>query len=185
MKEDEGRAKEAVRRGGKERLEEGKKETKKPIVISEELQAALIKDRSVEEVYDIILSTLLDSNEAVTIHEATRKADGKKVVVRKMQATPENTIEIELGLIDMYRTLSHPCIIKHNETYFDEAQNTIYTILEYPEGGWKVLFDRVVELGHLSEKSTIYVVKQIASMLEFLHSQNIAHRTLRVCTNND
>jgi len=52
--------------------------------------------------------------------------------------------------------------------------------MELAEGS--KLFDRsyrIVYKGYYSEKSTVYIVKQILNTVKYLHQQGIAHRDLK------
>ncbi|KJP89697.1 CAMK/CDPK protein kinase [Plasmodium fragile] len=77
--------------------------------------------------------------------------------------------------IDIMKNLDHPNVIKLLETFEDSKQ--IYLVMELCTGG--ELFDRIVKKGPFSEMYTSFIMKQIFSVLNYLHIRNICHRDVK------
>lgn len=63
------------------------------------------------------------------------------------------------------------------EDIVDTTRN-LYIVLELMEGG--ELFDRIRNSSGLPEKQSKFIFFQIASAVNYLHSQGITHRDLKV-----
>ncbi|KAI4838984.1 calcium-dependent protein kinase 3 [Plasmodium brasilianum] len=77
--------------------------------------------------------------------------------------------------IDIMKNLDHPNVIKLLETFEDEEQ--IYLVMELCTGG--ELFDKIVKKGSFSEIYSSFIMKQIYSVLNYLHIRNICHRDIK------
>ncbi|XP_075236870.1 MAPK interacting serine/threonine Lk6 kinase isoform X2 [Lycorma delicatula] len=69
----------------------------------------------------------------------------------------------------------HPNIIQLLE--FFEDDNRFYLVFEKVEGGQ--LLSRIQERVHFSEREASFIIKDLASALNYLHSKGIAHRDLK------
>eukprot|EP00310_Coccolithus_braarudii_P021903 CAMPEP_0183343852 /NCGR_PEP_ID=MMETSP0164_2-20130417/9670_1 /TAXON_ID=221442 /ORGANISM="Coccolithus pelagicus ssp braarudi, Strain PLY182g" /LENGTH=323 /DNA_ID=CAMNT_0025514755 /DNA_START=1 /DNA_END=969 /DNA_ORIENTATION=- len=74
------------------------------------------------------------------------------------------------------KNLDHPNVIKFHEIIEDEDE--LLLIMELVEGG--ELFDRVNKKGPFDEAAARGVMRQLLKALEYLHSQNIVHRDLKL-----
>ena len=77
--------------------------------------------------------------------------------------------------IQVLKDLEHPNIIKVFEYYIDE--NSHYIISELITGG--ELYETIVKFRIFNEKKAAYIMKQILSALNYLHSHGIVHRDIK------
>lgn len=77
--------------------------------------------------------------------------------------------------IRVMKELDHPNICRLLATF--EEGNTIYFVMEYCQGG--ELFDRILDMGHLSEKFSADIMNQVVLALRHAHDRSIAHRDLK------
>nr|CAX69705.1 serine/threonine-protein kinase Chk2 [Schistosoma japonicum] len=77
--------------------------------------------------------------------------------------------------VDILTRLNHPCIIQiYDVIHTTEA---MYMVLELVEGG--ELFNRIVDLGQLSESDSKFFFLQMAMAVKYLHDHGITHRDLK------
>lgn len=69
----------------------------------------------------------------------------------------------------------HPNIIKLYEIW--EWNDVCFLVLEYCDGG--ELFQYIIDKKFLSEDVAAYIMKQLFSALEYLHSKSISHRDIK------
>lgn len=69
----------------------------------------------------------------------------------------------------------HPQFVRHFSCWVDQDAH-LYTQLEYCRGG--TLAEQVCSGQEFTERSVLYVLRQVASGLQYLHGQGLAHRTL-------
>ncbi|CAG9102216.1 unnamed protein product [Plutella xylostella] len=77
--------------------------------------------------------------------------------------------------INIMKALRHPCIISTEEVY--DSPDTVYIILELMQGG--ELFERITKHGHLTERLTRFMLRQMVLAVRYLHSKGITHRDLK------
>ena len=78
--------------------------------------------------------------------------------------------------IDVLKKMSHPNIVKLLDVVENNETNTIYLILEYCKNGD---FSRFQNKRPLKEKHALNYMKQLASGLQYITSNNIMHRDLK------
>lgn len=72
--------------------------------------------------------------------------------------------------------LDHPNIIKLFDAY-DEDADMCYLVMEYAVGG--ELFDRIIAKEYYTEAEAKKVVKVVAKVLAYCHSEGVTHRDLK------
>jgi len=101
----------------------------------------------------------------------------RKVAVKKIQKPSKKEAEISdlQKEIAVMKELDHPNICKLLAT-FEEGRN-MYFIMELCEGG--EVFDRIIETGFITERTSSIIVAQVASALAYAHDRGIAHRDIK------
>lgn len=120
--------------------------------------------------------------------DAKIKVAIKEFFMRDINGRVESTVTSgnKGGLYDEYKRkfkrealnlskLQHEHIIKVIESF--EANNTVYYVMEYMEGG--SLDDYIARNQGLKEEEAVQIVKQIGSALSFMHSQGFLHLDLK------
>ncbi len=77
--------------------------------------------------------------------------------------------------IEMLSQLDHPNIIKIYEYYSDDLH--YYVITEIARGG--ELYEEIFKSGQLTEKDAAEIMKQLLSVVCYIHSRGILHRDLK------
>lgn len=105
---------------------------------------------------------LIKQNKKSTIHLVSKK-NNNQIFIRKM-------LNVKCPIYLLLKKYNHPYIPKLYEVTLSDHSTTI--IEEYIEG---------TSLGStkLSEKQLIYAFKELCSVLNFLHSNNIIHRDIK------
>ncbi|XP_037940597.1 serine/threonine-protein kinase CG17528-like [Teleopsis dalmanni] len=88
--------------------------------------------------------------------------------------TDDEDIDIDVE-VQMLRNLSHPHIVSLLQVI--DTENKKYILLEYV--GDSTLFWLLRDENHLSEEKTRLVMRQLASVLVYLHELNIIHRDIK------
>ena len=120
--------------------------------------------------------------------ETTMQVAVKEFFMKDINGREENTVTTgsKGGLYANYKAkfareaenlsrLKHPHIVKVLE-YF-EANNTVYYVMEYVEGG--SLEARIKEKGRLPEGECLDCVGQIASAVSYMHAHKMLHLDLK------
>jgi len=101
----------------------------------------------------------------------------EKVAIKmtKLDSDPEriHNIAIEIALME---ACIHPNVLKHKQSFY--WNKAIWSVLEFCNGGALTSLRKV----RLGEPQLRYIMRQLLQGLQFIHSQNIAHRDLK-CAN--
>jgi len=94
----------------------------------------------------------------------------------RLSGIPRNEVELFLGEVENYLCLDHPHVTSLLDVY--ESDSHLHLVMECMSGG--ELFDRVVEKKRFSEEEARDAMKQMLLALNYLHSQGIAHRDVKL-----
>ncbi|GAB9470196.1 hypothetical protein Gpo141_00007448 [Globisporangium polare] len=112
------------------------------------------------------------------VKECARKSDGTKFAVKcinKNALNPKDRSNL-VQEINILKELDHPNIIKLYDVY-DEDAVMCYLVMEYAVGG--ELFDRIIAKEYYTEAEAKKVVKVVAKVLAYCHSEGVTHRDLK------
>ncbi|XP_072038604.1 serine/threonine-protein kinase ULK3-like [Amphiura filiformis] len=125
-----------------------------------------------------VFTEKLGSGTYATVYKAFRKSQQREVVAVKCilrsslnKKTTENLLQ-EIGILKKIR---HDYIVQLKDFVWDN--HYIYLVMEYCSGGDLSVFIRKKQA--LPERFVRRFLQQLASALQFLHSQNITHMDLK------
>ena len=103
--------------------------------------------------------------------------------IRAMKIIKNTSVDDKVGVdnvkflkeIQVLKELDHPNIIKIFEYYLDNKNH--YIIQELLTGG--ELYETIVKSHKFNEKKAAFIMKQILSALNYLHSKGIVHRDIK------
>lgn len=110
-----------------------------------------------------------------SVTRGTNKATGAVRAIKTISKSQVKNIERFRQEIAIMKQLDHPNIIKLFET-FEDARN-IYLVMELCTGG--ELFDRIIELGHLTEHQAAILMQQVLRAVHYMHQNGVMHRDLK------
>jgi len=109
------------------------------------------------------------------VHRGVHKATGATRAVKMIPMGKLGSMASFRREVSIMKSLEHPNIVRLHDTY--EETECVYLAMELCRGG--ELFDRIIALGHLSERQAARVMKDILSAVGHLHHKGIVHRDLK------
>ncbi|KAG1713488.1 hypothetical protein DVH05_001275 [Phytophthora capsici] len=112
------------------------------------------------------------------VKECTNRATGERFAVKcinKAALNPKDRSNL-VQEIDILKDLSHPNIITLCDVYDGEGP-MCFLVMEFAEGG--ELFDRIIAKEYYTEAEAKKVVKVVAKVLRYCHSDGVTHRDLK------
>ena len=124
---------------------------------------------------DYTIGEVVGSGAFASVRKVKSKTNGqiralKIIKKQKNQNSARMYLEVEI-----LKKLIHPNIMQIFEFY--EDKKNFYIITEFCEGG--ELFDKIIEKGSFSENEAAWIMKQLLSAVNYIHSNNIVHRDLK------
>ena len=128
-----------------------------------------IQKESITNNYDIIGELGSGSYGSVkkVRHKQIKEVRAMKVIMKKSENAKTE--------IDIMRKISHPNIVNIFDIYEDSKK--YYIMMEICEGG--ELFEAISEQGAFTEEDCAYIMRQVLSAVNYLHSKNIMHRDIK------
>ncbi|ODQ79463.1 hypothetical protein BABINDRAFT_161859 [Babjeviella inositovora NRRL Y-12698] len=105
-------------------------------------------------------------------NNTTKEEVAIKIMLKSTLNGNEQLVYDELSFLTQ---LKHPHIVGFRDWF--ESKSKFYVVTQLATGG--ELFDRIVDLGHFTERDASLVIYQVAEALEYLHGQNIVHRDVK------
>ncbi len=124
---------------------------------------------------DYTIGKIMGSGAFATVREVTHKDTGNSRALKIIKKNPKQDSSRMYLEVDILKKLVHPNIMQIFEFY--EDKKNFYIITEFCEGG--ELFDKVVEKGNFKEDEAAWVMKQLISAINYIHSNGIVHRDLK------
>mmetsp|Transcript_17101 Transcript_17101/g.42421 ORF Transcript_17101/g.42421 Transcript_17101/m.42421 type:complete len:532 (-) Transcript_17101:353-1948(-) len=110
------------------------------------------------------------------VHKITKQERAIKIIAKSEEQMQPERLEKFKREIDLMKECDHPNIVKLYET-FEDARN-FYLVMELCRGG--ELFDRIINAGHFLERECAYLMRQIFSIVLYLHeSVGVMHRDIK------
>lgn len=116
-----------------------------------------------------------DGNFAIVRECVNRKNDKShalKIINKSKVKGKEHMVENEIYVL---RKICHPNIVKLYEEF--ETSKEIYLVMELVAGG--DLFDSIVSNTRFSEPDSAFMIRDLASAVQYLHGLNIVHRDIK------
>mmetsp|Transcript_18315 Transcript_18315/g.53410 ORF Transcript_18315/g.53410 Transcript_18315/m.53410 type:complete len:319 (+) Transcript_18315:62-1018(+) len=127
------------------------------------------------ELEDYEIGKELGSGHFSRVKLATRKADGLKCAIKIMKKpAPGKKVQFDTE-VEIMRRIDHPTIVKLFEVF--ETDDKVYLVMELLTGG--ELFDRIVDVGHFTEKDAASMTKKLISAIKYMHELGVVHRDLK------
>lgn len=124
---------------------------------------------------DYIIGEVCGSGAFATVRKVTSKNSGQLralKIIKKQKGTDSTRMYLE---VEILKKLVHPNIMQIFEFY--EDKKNFYIITEWCDGG--ELFDMIVDKGSFNEDEAAWIMKQLLSAINYIHSSNIVHRDLK------
>ncbi|KAJ1632493.1 kinase-like domain-containing protein [Pavlovales sp. CCMP2436] len=127
------------------------------------------------ELDDFEIGKELGSGHFSRVKLATRKSDGLKCAIKIMKKpAPGKKSQFDTE-VDIMRRIDHPTIVKLYDVF--ETDDKVYLVMELLTGG--ELFDRIVDVGHFSEKDAALMTTKLVSAIKYMHELGVVHRDLK------
>jgi len=159
----------------------GKKEPERAPIVGKAVKAEELDDdfiifEPLEDYY--VLGEEIGKGGFSIVYQAERKKDQKEFAVKciKKDMVEGEDIKLLRREVQIMKKLDHPNILKLYEVYEDDKQ--FFLVMELVKG--KELFDKIVERGMYSERDASNIIYQVVSAVDYLHTNGIAHRDLKV-----
>jgi calcium-dependent protein kinase len=124
---------------------------------------------------DYTIGDICGSGAFATVRKVTNKVSGQVralKIIKKQKGQDSARMYLE---VEILKKLVHPNIMQIFEFY--EDKKNFYIITELCEGG--ELFDQIVDKGSFNEQEAAWVMKQLMSAINYIHTNNIVHRDLK------
>mmetsp|Transcript_17078 Transcript_17078/g.16945 ORF Transcript_17078/g.16945 Transcript_17078/m.16945 type:complete len:375 (+) Transcript_17078:280-1404(+) len=125
----------------------------------------IIKELGKGKYAEVFLAKDLDTNEEVAI----------KSISKELIKESSRGVSGVVNEIDIMRKIKHPNVIGLQKVF--ESENHVHLIVDYIPGG--DLFQRILEKGPFSLKMAEKFIKNLLSVLDYIHSMNIIHRDIK------
>lgn len=109
------------------------------------------------------------------VEKSTGKEYACKSIAKRKLATMEDVEDVRREIQIMHHLIGIPSIVSIKGAYEDAV--AVHVVMELCEGG--ELFDRIVKLGHYTERQAAELARTIVGVIEACHSLGVMHRDLK------
>jgi len=124
---------------------------------------------------DYTVGEIMGTGAFATVRRVIHKTSSQVRALKIIKKNPKQDSSRMYLEVEILKKLIHPNIMQIFEFY--EDKKNFYIITEFCEGG--ELFDKIVEKGSFSEAEAAWVMKQLISAVNYIHTNNIVHRDLK------
>mmetsp|Transcript_9525 Transcript_9525/g.10853 ORF Transcript_9525/g.10853 Transcript_9525/m.10853 type:complete len:654 (-) Transcript_9525:424-2385(-) len=138
--------------------------------------------QSIHKKYDCSIRNkgyILGSGMSGDVRRITRRSDGHTFAMKTVNLSGINKYKLASlrREIDILKSLDHPHIARLHET-FVEQNLCVRLVMELCEGG--ELYERLLKRKKFTERYTCRIITKMLKALNYLHSNNIVHRDLKL-----
>ncbi|XP_038903148.1 calcium-dependent protein kinase 26-like isoform X1 [Benincasa hispida] len=109
------------------------------------------------------------------VEKSTGKEYACKSIAKRKLATMDDVEDVRREIQIMHHLIGIPSIVSIKGAYEDAV--AVHVVMELCEGG--ELFDRIVKLGHYTERQAAELARTIVGVIEACHSLGVMHRDLK------
>ncbi|XP_052199839.1 calcium-dependent protein kinase 26-like [Diospyros lotus] len=111
----------------------------------------------------------------ICVEKGTEKEYACKSMVKRKLLTEGDVDDVRREIEIMHHLSGHPNVISIKGAYEDAM--AVHVVMELCKGG--ELFDRIVKIGHYTERKAAELAKTIVRVVETCHSLGVMHRDLK------
>lgn len=137
--------------------------------------ALTLERRRVDERYEI--GRELGRGCFGVVYVCREKSTGQEWALKMLSKSALKNAATVHDEVRQLRTVgAHPNVVQLHD-FFEDPSGAYYIVMEYCKGG--DLFTRIVNQGSYSEATASHLLRQLASAIQHMHRNKIAHRSVR------
>lgn len=148
---------------------------KRDTAVHHKVLTADTSGKSIDAEYLVQDKNVLGTGGYATVCKGLEKRTGHTRAIKRIMKSMIPDRKRLQQEIEVMLALDHPNIIKLFQTF--EDSRCIYLVMELCTGG--ELFDRIIEVGHLTEPDAATIMQQILRAIFYCHEHGICHRDLK------